>query len=280
MCADFAASRGFLRPFFKGLGVSRPQDAARVVRSDLPEATDPLLDRFVPALVVTFLLIAGYSMLAQYTTSRRDMLISSEQALAVAAQMFVADAAARHHNGGEAADTVLTVLPAADLPGRAFLVAGRDGRIQRSSRPEIIPGRLASGLFAPNEDVLAPRALGEMRHVALADGRIASLITREIITGQTLIAYQPVEDELTNWQQHASVVSALLLAFGAVTIAFCLLPRLLQATLPRAGHRAERAAPLQSLRGRPGSRECRTVGLPRGRNPPLAVELDVPAAGS
>ncbi|MCU0817876.1 MAG: PAS-domain containing protein [Beijerinckiaceae bacterium] len=188
----------------------------------MPEATDPLLDRIVPALVVTFLVIAGFSMLAQYTTSRRDMLASSEQALSVAAQMFVSEAAVRHHTGADAADAVLAVPPGADLPGRAFLIADSQGRVYRSSRPDITFGRPVASLFDGKEDVLSARALGAMRHVTLADGRLASLITREILTGQTLIAYQPVEDELTNWQHHASVITALLLAFGAVTIAFCL----------------------------------------------------------
>ncbi len=222
MVRDFAASWGLLRPLFKGSGSSEARDPGRPARNDLPEATDPLLDRVVPALVFAFLFIAGYSMLAQYTTSRQNMLVSSEQALAVAAQMFVSEAAARHHSGGDAADSVLHVPPGADLPGRAFLVIGRDGRVQRSSRLEITFGRMAVSLFAAGEDVLSPRALGEMRQLTLADGRLASLITREIVTGQTLVAYQPVEDELTNWKHHASVISALLLAFGAVTIAFCL----------------------------------------------------------
>lgn len=222
MVRDFAASWGLLRPFSKFLGSGQSQNPGRAVRNDLPEATDPLLDRVVPALVVTFLIIAGYSMFAQYTTSRRDMLVTSEQALAVAAQMFVSEAAARHHSGGDAADSVLHVPPGADLPGRAFLIIGREGRVHRSSRLDITYGRMAVSLFAAGEDVLSPRALGEMRQITLADGRPASLITREIVTGQTLVAYQPVEDELTNWQHHASVISALLLAFGAVTIAFCL----------------------------------------------------------
>jgi two-component system, cell cycle sensor histidine kinase PleC len=222
MVRDLAASRGLLRPFFKGLTASRKQEGTRAVRSDLPGATDPLLDRLVPTLVVTFLLIAGYSMLAQYTTGRHNMLASSEQSLAVAAQMFVSEAAARVSHGSEGADVVLTVPAEAALPGRAFLVAAVDGRILRSSRPDIATGRMVAGLFAMGENVLAPRAVGTMRHVELTDGRLASLITREIAGGQMLIAYQPIEDELTNWQRHASVVSALLLAFGAVTIAFSL----------------------------------------------------------
>lgn len=222
MVRDFAASWGILRPFFKSLSSTARGSSVRGTRNDLPEATDPLLDRVVPALVIAFLLISAYSMLTQYTTGRRDMLASSEQSLSVAAQMFVAEAAMRHHTGSEAADAVATVPTSANLPGRAFLVVNRDGHVLRSSRPEISHGRTTHSLFALGEDILNPRFHASMRRVILADNRLASLVTNELVNGQILVAYQPVEEGLSNWQHHVSVTAALLLSFGAVTIAFSL----------------------------------------------------------
>ncbi|MGL5448727.1 MAG: histidine kinase dimerization/phospho-acceptor domain-containing protein [Rhabdaerophilum sp.] len=187
---------------------------------ELAEPTDPLLDRFVPALVVIFLAVAGLSMLIQFTSTRRDVLTASEDALAVAARMVAAEAIIRHLSGGEPAGAVQAIPTEADLVGRAFLIVGTDQRIMRSSKPDIAPGRALRSLFTSQEDALEPVSRGNMRQLVLADGRPTSVITRDLPNGQILIAFQPIEDELIAWRRHAYIIAALLFAFGAVTIAF------------------------------------------------------------
>lgn len=219
MVRAIAAKRGVLRLFYKS-----PQAAGWLGKQDrtseLSDPTDPLLDRFVPALVVIFLAIAAFSMLVQYTSTRRDVLSASEDALVVAARMVAAEARIRHLSGTEPAGAVLAIPAEANLIGRTFLIAGTDQRVVRSSTSIITPGRNVSSLFASQSDPAELASPDTMQQLVLADGRPASVITRDLPNGQILIAYQPIEDGLTAWRRHAYIIAALLFAFGAVTIAF------------------------------------------------------------
>lgn len=219
MVRVIAAKRSVLRLFSgnpAGAGwIGKPDGT-----SELSDATDPLLDRFVPALVIIFLAIAALSMLIQYTSTRSEVLSASENALAVAAQLAAADAALRHLSGTEPSGAVLAAPSAAKLAGSAFLVIGTDQRIVRSSTPEIASGRHIRSVFASQNDIAGKDLRGTMRQLVLADGRPASVIAHNLLNGQILVAYQPVEDELMAWRRHAYIIAALLFAFGAVTIAF------------------------------------------------------------
>jgi two-component system cell cycle sensor histidine kinase PleC len=219
MVRVIAAKWGFLRPFSKS-----PQGAGWLGKhrrpTELTDPTDPLLDRFVPALAVIFLAIAGLSMLVQYTTTRQEVLNASENALAVAARMVAAEAAIHHLSGTEPGRAVLTIPKEAKLAGSAFLIVGADQRIVRSSVPDIASGRHVRSLFASQGEVPAQESRGIMRQLVLADGRPASVVTHDLLNGQVLVAYQPIEDELMAWRRHAYIIAALLFSFGAVTIAF------------------------------------------------------------
>lgn len=219
MVRVIAAKRSVLRLFSKGssgtgwIGKHRRS-------SELTDATDPLLDRFVPALVVIFLAIAGLSMLVQFTSTRDEVLRASENALSVAAQLTAAEAGLRHLSGSEPAGAVLAAPAAAKLAGSTFVVVGGDQRIVRSSTPEIAPGSHIRSLFASQTEIAGRDLRGAMRQLVLADGRPASVVAHNLLNGQVLVAYQPIEDELMAWRRHAYIIASLLFAFGAVTIAF------------------------------------------------------------
>jgi two-component system, cell cycle sensor histidine kinase PleC len=219
MVRVFAAKRGVLRLFSRS-----PSGAGWVGKhrrsSELLDATDPLLDRFVPALVVIFLIIAAFSMLVQFTSTRHEVLSASENALAVAARLAAAEAGIRHLSGTEPASAVLNAPAAAKLVGSVFLVIGTDQRVVRSSAPDIGSGRHIRSLFASRNDIGGQDSRGTMQQLVLADGRAASVVAHDLLNGQVLVAYQPIEDELLAWRRHAYIIAALLFAFGAVTVAF------------------------------------------------------------
>jgi two-component system cell cycle sensor histidine kinase PleC len=220
MVRSFATRRSVLRLFSNDLSkTGRPESLGRT--TELTDPTDPLLDRFVPALAVIFLLIAAFSMMVQYTSTRRDVLSASEDALSVASMMVAAHAQVAHLAGSEPAAAVQAIPAEANLTGRVFLIFSPEQRILRSSTPAFAEGRPVKSLFASPDEAWGKAPRGTMQHLVLADGREASVIVRDLQNGLTLIAYQPIEDELTAWRRHAYIIAALLLAFGAVTIAFC-----------------------------------------------------------
>jgi two-component system cell cycle sensor histidine kinase PleC len=215
MVRAFAANSGLLRD---GVTDARPEPASLRSRREI------LLDRSVIFLVLAFLTISALSITTQFTTSRSEQLEASEKALAVATRMIASEMSMRVMRGHAPAPADLEILAASAMEkGRRFLFIDNAGAIRAASDRDAVPGTAAARLFADPDALSSLDRRGRIAHRRLADGRSASVarIMDEAIGGG-ILALQPIEDELAPWRKHALTMSAILLAFGAVTIAFAL----------------------------------------------------------
>ncbi len=206
---------------------------------------EALLDKSVIVLVLVFLAISALSVIAQFTTSRHEQLEQSERALAIAARMLAGEIAARTLREGTTLPSELPAnLHALMEPGRRFLLVDRTGHIRAASDPAAIPGLSAGRLFADPLAIARLDRRGTVEQFRLADGALASVVlVEDAAIGGAILAIQPVEDELAPWRRRVATLSAILLAFGAVTIAFTLA---FHAQRQRAAHAGNRALALRS----------------------------------
>lgn len=180
-----------------------------------------LLDRAVPILVMIFLSVAAVSITLQFTSSRNAQLKASEDALAIAAHYIGAEMA---HQARTSSETpfALPVLPVEiHEPGRRFLLLDLGGIIRGG---HAAPGELslpADALFTEPGLFAAQLRHGGTFRQTLQSGDLASLHIRQPVGyAGYVMALQTVDDELRGWRHHAGILGAILLCFGAVTIAF------------------------------------------------------------
>ena len=220
MVRSFATSAARLRNHHWFSEKSSP----RMAHDETAHAYDPLLDRAVPALVVVVLLITIVSMLIQFTTTRHEALASSEDSLAVAAWL----ATRIVHNTPQIEepvqhdDAMRRIRSKAWQPGRDFIVLDAQNIVRGGTSSQIGVGTPGEQLFAIAADLHTLLGNTAMHRVHLANLHLVSITARPLAaTGGTLITYQSMDDELVAWRRHSFVVGAILLCFGAITIAFC-----------------------------------------------------------
>lgn len=218
MVRAFAASDGLLRQGGHVQGRAGKRPGQREI----------LLTRTVIALVAIFLAIATFSVFVQFTVGRGEQLERAEKALALAARMIANEMAARSLREGATAPTDLSAsltpsLGHANEPGQRFLLVDRGGAIRAASDRRATPGQSANWLFADPFDFSRLDRRGRVARLTLADGTLASVsLYEDAAIGGAVLALQPVDDELAPWRQRAYALAAVLLAFGAVTIALAL----------------------------------------------------------
>lgn len=215
MVRSFAASAGDLR---SGFSLSASNHLTGRWRRG-----GSMLDRTVPALVLIFLVVASLSLTLQYTMSRQEQLEASEGQLLLAAQLVAAEMARHQRESGEASFE-LPLLPAAtQQSGRRFLVLDRQGAIRGGHAGGGDLNRPASLLFADPADYAVLSREQKVSRATLSDGTLASVAVQHPpgFPGALLVMHG-IEDELATWRSHVNAVGAILLCFGAVTIAFTL----------------------------------------------------------
>ncbi len=240
MVRAFAASAIFLR--------EETPDPTPVLSS--PGAfrfTSHRLDRTVIALVLIFLTVAAASLAVQVTSSREDQLAAAEANLQLALDLAAAKLAAQSQDG--AAPAALPRLSNESVqPGRRFLLLDREANVIAGHVVAEDLNRKARWLFGePNTFDIAIGSRAVAR-IPLRDGQLASVAFSRIDLGERLIlAYQPINDELHLWWRHTSATTAILLSFGAVTLAFALVFYVQRQRACQAGASANRMSTLAEL---------------------------------
>jgi two-component system, cell cycle sensor histidine kinase PleC len=204
-----------------GMRNGRSQSGLSPMSGAAPGGT--LLDRAVPFLVVVFLSVAAISITLQFTSSRQEHLETGEASLALAAHVATSEIA-RQTRENTAAGYDLPPLPElAHQPGRQFLILDHKAMIRGGHAGLGMINQDANRILANPHQLRAVLDTHRPSRVQLADGRTVSIVAHqpEGFAG-SLIAMQPIEDELRTWRQHIGVIGAILACFGAVTIAFTL----------------------------------------------------------
>lgn len=211
MVRSFATSVGFLRP-------EQPAETAAAHQADEARPDRNALDKAVPLLVAAFLGIAIASIAHHFTTLRDVQLEAGRNNLALSARI-VASEVNRERVATPDAVRIPAIPAVALAPARSFLVIDRDGTIAAAHMALSPVGKPVGTLFASNFDV---RSLGqEPAPAALADGTTISALIQPLSDGDMqLLAFEPVDEELRVWRYAAHMLGAILLCFGAVTIAF------------------------------------------------------------
>lgn len=185
--------------------------------------TSRRLDRTVVVLVLIFLTVAVTAMIVQVTTSREGQLTAAEANLQLALDLTAARLAA--------APSVETATPAtlprlsneSIQPGRRFLLIDRDANVVAGHVAIEDLNRKARWLFGEPRAFDAALGARAPARIPLRDGRLASLaFSRADLDDRLIVGYQPVDEELRLWRSQTSATTAILLSFGAVTIAFTL----------------------------------------------------------
>lgn len=240
MVRAFAASAAFLR-------AETTDPISALAGQKAQRFTSHRLDRTVIALVLFFLTVAIVSLALQVTTSREEQLAAAEANLQLALDLTAARLSAQSE--GETAPTALPRLSnEAIQPGRRFLLIDRDASVVAGHVAVEDIRRKARWLFGEPlafDIALSGRA---MTRIPLRDGRLASLaFSRTDLDGHLVVGYQPVEEELRLWWAHTSATTAILLSFGAVTIAFALVFYAQRQRACQAGASANRMSTLADL---------------------------------
>ncbi|KAF0227849.1 MAG: two-component system cell cycle sensor histidine kinase [Beijerinckiaceae bacterium] len=182
-----------------------------------------ILDWAVPVLVLIFLAVSGLSIALQFTITRNEQLAASESNLALAAHL-VATEITRTTRDAQDENYELPPLPADVFqPGRRFLLVDTKAVIRGGQAGQQDVSRPAGMLLA--DPSLMPELVRSetLLRVKMANGELASAIARQPAGfNGTLIAFQPIEDELLTWRRHAQIIGAILACFGAVTLMFTL----------------------------------------------------------
>ncbi len=216
MVRAFAASAIFLRretpdpiTAFSGKGTAR--------------FTSNRLDRTVIALVLVFLAVTVTSLFIQATTSREEQLAAAEANLQLALDLTAAKLALAQSEENGAAAALPRLSNETVQPGRRFLLLDRDANVLSGHVAVEDLNRKARWLFGePLAFDIALSARARAR-IPMRDGRLASVaFSRADLEERLIVGYQPVEEELRLWWTHTSATTAILLCFGAVTIAFTL----------------------------------------------------------
>ena len=182
-----------------------------------------ILDHAVPLLVVIFLAVTTVSITLQFTSSRQEHLESGEASLALAAHIATNEIARQTRENGVTGYDLPQLPQLAYQPGRQFLVLDQSGTIRGGHAGLAGVNQDASRILAEPHRMKAMLEEHQLSRVQLADGRMVSIVAHqpEGFAG-SLVAMQPIEDELRFWRQHVGIIGAILACFGAVTIAFTL----------------------------------------------------------
>ncbi len=232
MVRAFAASAGHLR---EDDSVSQPRTAL----GPAGRFGSSLLDRAVPALVLIFLGVAALSMTLQFTSARYEQLEAAENSLVLAAALASAEIARATRETSDS-EFELPALPKEIFqPGRRFLLIDSRGMIRGGHAGPADLNRPASHLLADPGEFPALIRDAKLARAHLSSGDLASMLVQYPANFLgLLLVLQPVEDELRPWHQHARSIGAILLCFGAVTIAFTLVYYAQRQRTMHAGSRA------------------------------------------
>ncbi|HRE19759.1 MAG TPA: PAS-domain containing protein [Rhabdaerophilum sp.] len=216
MVRAFAASAIFLRE-------ETPDPISTLAGKNTLRFTSHRLDRTVIALVLVFLAVTITSLVVQVTTSREDQLASAEANLQLALDLTAAKLAAAHTEEAGAPAALPRLSNEAIQPGRRFFLIDREANVVAGHVAAEDLNRKARWLFG--EPLAFDVALGARApaRLPLRDGRLASLaFSRTDLGDRLVVGYQPIDEELRLWWTQTSATLAILLCFGAVTIAFTL----------------------------------------------------------
>lgn len=216
MVRVFAASAERLRGRFNYSG-------AREAQSHAGRAGRTLLDRAVPILVLIFLSVATISITLQFTSIRNDQLQASEDRLVLSANLAMAQLMLSASKAGDESYEMPSLPASALQAGRRFMTIDAGGIVRGGHAGSAELNQPAANLFADAEEFSALMRDRRLMRVYLASGELASAIALGPIGASTmLLTIQSVNDQLRSWRQHARIIGAVLLCFGAVTIAFAL----------------------------------------------------------
>lgn len=216
MVRAFAASAGYLRG-------DNNLSGTRDVLNPAGVTGWTRLDRAVPILVLIFLSVAAISITLQFTSIRNDQLQASEDRLVLAAHLTAAEIT-RSPRQADEVNFTLPVLPTGThQPGRRFLVLDANGLIRGGHVGPAEINQPADHLFADAQAFPTLAREQKLVRVHLASGKLASaIVLAPPGTSGMLLTFQTIDDELRSWRRHGGIIGAILLCFGAVTIAFAL----------------------------------------------------------
>ena len=182
-----------------------------------------LIDQAAPLLVGIFLIVATISLALQLTSTRHESLLSSENNLKMATRVAVKEINQHVLSGWTVVSAVRSLSDDVKQPGRQFFVVDQDHRIEASDIGDWAVGKPVNHLFLdPSAYGIAGQSKAVVR-LPLANGELASVVARQLADNKgTVLAIETVEMELSTWRHHAGQIGAILLCFGAVTIAFSL----------------------------------------------------------
>lgn len=210
--------------------------------------TSHRLDRTVIALVLVFLAVAVTSLFVQVTTSREEQLASAEANLQLALDLTATKLAAAQSEESVAPTALPRLSNESIQPGRRFLLIDREANVVSGHVAVEDLNRKARWLFGePLAFDIALSARAPAR-LPLRDGRLASIAFSRIdLDDRLVIGYQPIEEELRLWWTQTSTTTAILLCFGAVTVAFTLVFYAQRQRASQAGANATRMSTLAEL---------------------------------
>jgi two-component system, cell cycle sensor histidine kinase PleC len=219
MVRAFAASTFFVR---QNLGRMFRQ-AAGAHRSSDDTPARQLIDVLIPALVVLFLLIVATGAIFQFNVSRQSTLIASEKALHMAGELLATHIRIKQEAGAFGTDLVTRLPVNMQAQGRRFFLLGENELVVAANESGAEAGMPMHRLFAERFSLVEEVHKQTVSQLRLANGDLASLAVFPLSSPYSaLVALQPVDDELVTWYQDASILAALLMCCGAVTLSFTL----------------------------------------------------------